>query len=60
MTVQELIDALSEYDPYLEVGILDPNMSELGEQVEYVYEDTIDAGTENEKNVIYIQGGQLL
>lgn len=60
MTVQELIDALLEYDPYLEVGILDPNMSELGEQVECVYEDTIDDGTENEKNVIYIQGGQLL
>ena len=60
MTVQELINTLSEYDPYLEVGIIDPNMSELGEQVECVYEDTIDAGTENEKNVIYIQGGQLL
>ena len=60
MTVQELIDALSEYDPYLEVSILDPNMFELGEQVKCVYEDTIDAGTENEKNVIYIQGGQLL
>lgn len=60
MTVQELINALSKYDPYLEVGILDPNMWELGEQVESVYEDTIDAGTENEKNVVYIQGGQLL
>lgn len=60
MTVQELIDALSEYDPYLEVGILDPNMQELGEQVEDVYGDTIDVGTENEKNVVYIQGGQLL
>lgn len=60
MTVQELIDALSEYDPYLEVGILDPNMQELGNQVEDVYGDTIDVGTENEKNVVYIQGGQLL
>lgn len=60
MTVQELIDILSEYDPYLEVGILDPNMSELGEQIECVYEDTIDADTEDEHNVIYIQGGQLL
>lgn len=60
MTVQELIDALSEYDPHLEIGILDPNMHELGEQVESVYEDTIDAGTEDEKNVVYIQGGQLL
>ena len=60
MTVQELIDALSEYDPYLQVGIIDPNMSELGKQVECVYEDTIDADTENEHNVIYIQGGQLL
>lgn len=60
MTVQELIDILSEYDPYLEVGILDPNMQELGEQVEDVYGDTIDVGTENEKNVVYIQGGQLL
>ena len=60
MTVQELIDALSEYDPYLEVGILDPNMQELGNQVEDVYGDTIDVGTENEKNVVYIQGEQLL
>lgn len=60
MTVQELIDILSEYDPYLEVGILDPNMQELGNQVEDVYGDTIDVGTENEKNVVYIQGGQLL
>lgn len=60
MTVQELIDALSEYDPYLQVGIIDPNMSELGKQVECVYEDTIDADTEDEHNVIYIQGGQLL
>ena len=60
MTVQELIDALSEYDPYLQVGIIDPNMSELGKQVECVYEDTIDADTEDEHNVVYIQGGQLL
>ena len=60
MTVQELIDILSEYDPYLEVGILDPNISELGEQIECVYEDTIDTDTEAERNVIYIQGGQLL
>ena len=58
MTVQELIDALSEYDPYLEVGILD--VCEFAERVENVYEDTIDAGTEDEKNVVYIQGGQLL
>lgn len=57
MTVQELIDALSEYDPYLQVGIRDP-YADTGVQIGNIYEDTIDHLCED--TVVYIEGGQLL
>ena len=57
MTVQELIDTLSYYDPQMKVGIID-QYADTGQNVGSVYRDTIDRYSEEE--VIYLEGGQLL
>lgn len=57
MTVQELIDALEEYDPYLQVGIRDP-YADTAQQIGSIYEDNIDHLCED--TIVYIEGGQLL
>ncbi len=57
MTVQELIDTLSCYDPQMKVGIID-RYADTGQNIGNVYRDTIDRYSEEE--VVYLEGGQLL
>ena len=54
MTVQELIEQLEQYDPYLKVVTL-TNVGLCTHQIDSCFEDLND----NDENVIYIQEGQL-